>query len=35
LIKAEEEAAIVPLPDVDEMLDESIPGDILSAPLPQ
>lgn len=35
IIKAEEEDAIVPEPDVAEMLDESIPGDILSAPLPQ
>jgi general secretion pathway protein D len=35
IIKAEEEDAIVPEPDVAEMLDESIPGDVLSAPLPQ
>ncbi|MFZ9964389.1 MAG: Amuc_1098 family type IV pilus outer membrane protein [Terrimicrobiaceae bacterium] len=35
LIKAEEDDAIVPLPDVAEMLDEAIPGDILSEPLPQ
>lgn len=32
IIKAEEEDAIVPEPDVAEMLDESIPGDILSSP---
>jgi general secretion pathway protein D len=35
IIKAEEEDAIVPEPDVAEMLDESIPGDVLSAPPPQ
>jgi general secretion pathway protein D len=35
IVKAVEEDAIVPEPDVAEMLDESIPGDILSNPLPQ
>jgi general secretion pathway protein D len=35
IIKAEEEDEIVSEPDVAGMLDESIPGDILSAPLPQ
>jgi general secretion pathway protein D len=35
LIKAEEDDAIVPLPDVAEMMDEAIPGDILSTPLPE
>ncbi len=35
LIKAEEDDAVVPLPNVAEMLDEAIPGDISSAPLPQ
>jgi len=35
LIKAVEEDAVVPTPDVPEMLDESIAGDILSTPLPQ
>jgi general secretion pathway protein D len=35
LIKAVEDDAVVPVPDVAEMLDESIEGDILSNPLPQ
>ena len=35
IIKAEEDDAIVAEPDVAEMLDDSVPGDILSAPLPQ
>jgi general secretion pathway protein D len=35
VIKAEEEDEIVPTPDVVGMLNESIPGDPLSAPLPQ
>ncbi len=35
IIKAEEEDEIVSEPDVAGMLDEAIPGDILSAPLPQ
>jgi general secretion pathway protein D len=35
IIKAEEEDAIVAEPSVAEMIEESIPGDVLSAPLPQ
>lgn len=35
IVKAVEEDTIVPLPDAAEMLDESIPGDIMSSPLPQ
>jgi general secretion pathway protein D len=35
IIKAEEEDAIVAEPSVAEMIEESIPGDILSAPLPE
>jgi general secretion pathway protein D len=35
LIKAVEDDAVVSEPDVAEMLDESIAGDILSSPLPQ
>jgi len=34
IVKAVEEDTIVPLPDAAEMLDESIPGDIMSSPLP-
>ena len=35
IIKAEEEDAIVAEPSVAEMIEESIPGDVLSAPLPE
>jgi general secretion pathway protein D len=35
IIKAEEEDEIILEPDVAGMLDEAIPGDILSVPLPQ
>ena len=35
IIKAEEEDAIVGEPSVAEMIEESIPGDVLSAPLPE
>jgi general secretion pathway protein D len=35
IIKADEEDEIIPVPDLLGMLDEAIPGDILTAPLPQ
>jgi hypothetical protein len=35
IIKAEEEDALIEEPSEAEMMEESIPGDVLSAPLPQ